>query len=159
MKKIIINIIKIIYLILTFLILIVGILSGLKNDLTLFIVSLLLIVFLFFIEKKYSITKHILKNKKLIIFLVVISIVLRLLLLLFNYGEVFSDEATFYSNAMNLSLDLPLNNRYIAMFPYLYSYIFFTRQLYENIYYKVYYCSNIKYNYGHNCILLCLFIW
>lgn len=59
MKKIIINIIKIIYLILTFLILIVGILSGLKNDLTLFIVSLLLIVFLFFIEKKYSITKHI----------------------------------------------------------------------------------------------------
>lgn len=51
MKKIIINIIKIIYLILTFLILIVGILSGLKNDLTLFIVSLLLIVFLFFIEK------------------------------------------------------------------------------------------------------------
>lgn len=51
MKKIIINIIKIIYLILTFLILIVGILSGLKNDLTLFIVSLLLIVILFFIEK------------------------------------------------------------------------------------------------------------
>lgn len=124
MKKIIINIIKIIYLILTFLILIVGILSGLKNDLTLFIISLLLIVFLFFIEKKYSITKHILKNKKLIIFLIVISIVLRLLLLLFNYGEVFSDEATFYSNAMNLRSDLPLNNRYIAMFPYLYSYIF-----------------------------------
>ena len=32
MKKIITNIIKIIYLVLTFLILIVGILSGLKND-------------------------------------------------------------------------------------------------------------------------------
>lgn len=45
-------------------------------------------------------------------------------MLLFNYGEVFSDEATFYSNAMNLRSDLPLNNRYIAMFPYLYSYIF-----------------------------------
>ena len=124
MKKIITNIIKIIYLILTFLILIVGILSGLKNDLLLFVVSLLLIAFLFFIEKKYSITKYILKNKKLIISLIVIGIVLRLLLLLFNYGEVFSDEATFYSNAINLSSHIPLNNRYIAMFPYLYSYIF-----------------------------------
>ena len=62
MKKIITNIIKNIYLILIFLILIVGILSGLKNDLLLFIISLLLITFLFFIEKKYSIIKHILKN-------------------------------------------------------------------------------------------------
>lgn len=51
MKKIITNIIKNIYLILIFLILIVGILSGLKNDLPLFIISLLLITFLFFIEK------------------------------------------------------------------------------------------------------------
>lgn len=124
MKKIITNVIKIIYLILTFLILIVGILSGLKNDLTLFIVSLLLIAFLLFVKKRYAITKHILKNKKLIVFLIVIGVILRLLLLLFNYGEVFSDEATFYSNAINLSSDLPLNNRYIAMFPYLYSYIF-----------------------------------
>ncbi|MBP3444319.1 MAG: glycosyltransferase family 39 protein [Bacilli bacterium] len=124
MKKIITNIIKNIYLILIFLILIVGILSGLKNDLLLFIISLLLITFLFFIEKKYSIIKHILKNKKSIIFLISIGIILRILLLLFNYGEVFSDEATFYSNAINLSLHDPLNNRYIAMFPYLYSYIF-----------------------------------
>ena len=124
MKKIITNIITIIYLVLTFLILIVGILSGLKNDLLLFVISLLLIAFLFFIEKKYSITKYILKNKKIIISLIVIGIVLRLLLLLFNYGEVFSDEATFYSNAINLSTHIPLNNRYIAMFPYLYSYIF-----------------------------------
>lgn len=124
MKKIITNIIKIIYLVLTFLILIVGILSGLKNDLLLFVISLLLIAFLYFIEKKYSITKYILKNKKIIISLIVIGIVLRLLLLLFNYGEVFSDEATFYSNAINLSTHIPLNNRYIAMFPYLYSYIF-----------------------------------
>lgn len=124
MKKIITNIITIIYLVLTFLILIVGILSGLKNDLLLFVISLLLIAFLFFIEKKYSITKYILKNKKIIISLIVIGIVLRLLLLLFNYGEVFSDEATFYSNAINLSAHIPLNNRYIAMFPYLYSYIF-----------------------------------
>ncbi len=124
MKKIITNIIKIIYLVLTFLILIVGILSGLKNDLLLFVISLLLIAFLFFIEKKYSITKCILKNKKIIVSLIVIGIVLRLLLLLFNYGEVFSDEATFYSNAINLSTHIPLNNRYIAMFPYLYSYIF-----------------------------------
>lgn len=124
MKKIITNIIKIIYLVLTFLIIIVGILSGLKNDLLLFVISLLLIAFLFFIEKKYSITKYILKNKKIIISLIVIGIVLRLLLLLFNYGEVFSDEATFYSNSINLSTHIPLNNRYIAMFPYLYSYIF-----------------------------------
>ena len=124
MKKIITNIIKIIYLVLTFLIIIVGILSGLKNDLLLFVISLLLIAFLFFIEKKYSITKYILKNKKIIISLIVIDIVLRLLLLLFNYGEVFSDEATFYSNSINLSTHIPLNNRYIAMFPYLYSYIF-----------------------------------
>lgn len=124
MKKIITNIITIIYLVLTFLILIVGILSGLKNDLLLFVVSLLLIVLIFFIEKKYSITKYILKNKKIIISLIVLGIILRLLLLLINYGEVFSDEATFYSNVINLSAHIPLNNRYIAMFPYLYSYIF-----------------------------------
>lgn len=123
MKKALLNMVTIIYILLMILILIFSMISGLKNDLVYFIISLILTIFIIYFGKKHLFIKKIINNKSISIILIILGIIIRILLLFINYGEVFSDEATFYSNAINLSMNQPLNDRYIAMFPYLYSYI------------------------------------
>ncbi|MCI9233436.1 MAG: hypothetical protein HFH08_02415 [Bacilli bacterium] len=68
--------------------------------------------------------KKIVLNKKWKLFLLLlIPIVLRIILLFLNYGNLESDYEFFYGSAVNYSKNLPLSNEYIAMFPYLYFYI------------------------------------
>ena len=99
----------------------------LKNDLLLSLkIGLLSIIFIYIFRKlnmKYNILNKILENRKIIIILIFIAILFRLSLLLFDYNELYSDEATFYNNAVALSLNLDINSKYIAVFPYLFAYI------------------------------------
>lgn len=123
MKKVITNLVLIIYSILILIMIIFGLLSGIKNDLLLLIISIFSLIVIYYLNKKFNLIKKIINNKKTIIILIILGIVLRLLLLFLNYSEVYSDEATFYNNAVSLSAKGGLNNKYIALFPYLYSYI------------------------------------
>lgn len=122
------NLIYIIKLILLLLLVIIY-MFFLKNDFYMSCLFSLLIVAIIIIayklNKKYNIINKILENKIIVIVLVVLAILLRVLLFLFNYSEVYSDEATFFYNAMSLSSNLGINNKYIAVFPYLFGYIKF----------------------------------
>lgn len=99
----------------------------LKNDFIiscLFSVLSIIIVFIVYkLNKKSSIINKILENKIIIISLILLAILLRFSLLMFDYNEVYSDEATFYYNAVSLASNLEINSKYIAVFPYLFGYI------------------------------------
>ncbi len=99
----------------------------LKNDFIiscLFSVLSIIIVFIVYkLNKKSSIINKILENKMIIISFILVAILLRFSLLMFDYNEVYSDEATFYYNAVSLASNLEINSKYIAVFPYLFGYI------------------------------------
>ena len=94
---------------------------------SLFLVGIVL--FLKYLNSKSSKLKKclkILENKKFLIAILVLPIILRLLLLLFDYNDLSkmsNDYATFYNNAKNFASNSNLTSRYIAMFPYLFGYI------------------------------------
>ena len=99
----------------------------LKNDFIiscLFSVLSIIIVFIVYkLNKKSSIINKILENKMIIISFILVAILLRFSLLMFDYNEVYSDEATFYYNAVSLASNLEINSKYIAVFLYLFGYI------------------------------------
>lgn len=123
MKKLINNIILITYSILIFLVLLSSTFYIIKNETILPIITLILTLTIFILLKKIQPHKTIQLNKKTIILLILFGILIRILLLFLNYKNVYSDEATFYYNAVNLANNTNINTRYIAVFPYLYSYI------------------------------------
>lgn len=85
--------------------------------------SLLFIGLIYILNKRYGIITKLLNNKVLIISLILIAVLLRLSLFLFHYGDVSSDESTFFWNAVSLAKGDDINVKYIAVFPYLFSYI------------------------------------
>ena len=123
MKKLINNIILITYSILIFLVLLSSTFYIIKNETILPIITLILTLTIFILLKKIQPHKSIQLNKKTIILLILFGILIRILLLFLNYKNVYSDEATFYYNAVKLANNTNINTRYIAVFPYLYSYI------------------------------------
>lgn len=123
MKKLINNIILITYSILIFLVLLSSTFYIIKNETILPIITLILTLTIFILLKKIQPHKSIQLNKKTIILLILFGILIRTLLLFLNYKNVYSDEATFYYNAVKLANNTNINTRYIAVFPYLYSYI------------------------------------
>ena len=123
MKKLINNIIQITYSILIFLILLSSTFYIFKNETILPIITLILTLTIFILLKKIKPQKSIQLNKKTIILLILFGVLIRVLLLFLNYKNVYSDEATFYYNAIKLANNATINTRYIAVFPYLYSYI------------------------------------
>lgn len=71
----------------------------------------------------YLITK--LKTEKKVFFIMLLIVVLsRIYLLFLDYKNILGDYSFFYGSSISLSKNLELNNSYIALFPYLYSYIF-----------------------------------
>lgn len=123
MKKLINNIILITYSILIFLVLLSSTFYIIKNETILPIITLILTLTIFILLKNIKPHKSIQLNKKTIILLILFGILIRILLLFLNYKNVYSDEATFYYNAVKLANNTNINTRYIAVFPYLYSYI------------------------------------
>lgn len=123
MKKLINNIIQITYSIIILLILLSSTFYIFKNETILPIITLILTLTIFILLKKIKPQKSIQLNKKTIILLILFGILIRVLLLFLNYKNVYSDEATFYYNAIKLANNATINTRYIAVFPYLYSYI------------------------------------
>ena len=116
----------------TLLIIYIGLLAliyllSLKNNLLLSsILGILSVAFIYIfckLNKKYNFINKILENKIIIISLILLAILLRFSLLMFDYNEVYSDEATFYYNAVSLASNLEINSKYIAVFPYLFGYI------------------------------------
>lgn len=124
MKNIVSKLLIVMYVILISMIIILIGKNDLSNTLLLLFFIGLFILTLIYLQKKYNIINKILNNKIIIIILIVVGVLLRLLLLKFNHTEFYSDEATYFYNAVNIAKgnDL-LSYRYIAMFPYLYSYI------------------------------------
>lgn len=123
MKSIINKIVLIIYIGLLILIYLLFLKDNLLLSTILGLFSLFAIYIFYNLNKKYNFINKILKNKKIIICLLLLAILLRFSLLLFDYNEVYSDEATFYYNAVSLASDLEINSKYIAVFPYLFGYI------------------------------------
>lgn len=123
MKKLINNIILITYSILIFLVLLSSTFYIIKNETILPIITLILTLTIFILLKKIKLHKRIQLSKKTIILLILFGVLIRILLLFLNYKDVYSDEATFYYNAVKLANNTNINTRYIAVFPYLYSYI------------------------------------
>ena len=123
MKKLINNIILITYSILIFLVLLSSTFYIIKNETILPIITLILTLTIYILLKNIKPHKSIQLNKKTIILLILFGILIRILLLFLNYKNVYIDEATFYYNAVKLANNTNINTRYIAVFPYLYSYI------------------------------------
>lgn len=123
MKTKINHIILLIYAIIVLIILSLVCTSSIFESLLLVFLVTLITFILKFLEKKYSLINKLLSNKLAIIILIILAIILRISLIKFNHGPFYSDEATFYYNATNIVNKSPLANRYIALFPYLYSYI------------------------------------
>lgn len=123
MKKLINNVILITYSILIFLVLLSSSFYIIKNETILPIITLILTLTIFILLKKIKLHKRIQLSKKTIILLILFGVLIRILLLFLNYKDVYSDEATFYYNAVKLANNATINTRYIAVFPYLYSYI------------------------------------
>lgn len=92
----------------------------------LFVVCFVLI-FLFckkFLSRKIKLNFKIKKNI-ILISLIILSLILRVLLLIFDYNEPQSDYATFYYNAIHVATgEGTLSSQYISAFPYLYGYIY-----------------------------------
>lgn len=63
-------------------------------------------------------------NTNIFITLIIIGIIGRISLLFLNYTQVLNDYSFFYSNAISYSNNMGIDNSYIALFPYLYTYIF-----------------------------------
>lgn len=64
------------------------------------------------------------KCKKLFILFLLIAVITRIILFFNTYSNIANDYSFFYGSAKNYVLNKQLNNSYIALFPYLYSYIF-----------------------------------
>lgn len=123
MKSIINKIVLIIYIGLLVLIYLLFLKNNLLLSSILGILSIALIYIFCKLNKKYNFINKILENKIIIISLILLAILLRFSLLMFDYNEVYSDEATFYYNAVSLASNLEINSKYIAVFPYLFGYI------------------------------------
>lgn len=101
------------------------IILSVNNNILLSILLITFLIIIYLITKKYNFKiNKILENKKLFLIILIIPLLIRLLLLVFNYPELYSDEATFYNNAVAISGNKSLTNEYIATFPYLYPYIY-----------------------------------
>ena len=97
-----------------------------KRNITITAIFMFVLLFVFIIFNVFSNKlKKIGCNKKIVIVLITLSILIRLLLLCFNYSlkNVAPDYLTFYNNASNFSTGGEITSRYIAMFPYLFGYI------------------------------------
>ena len=96
MKSIINKIVLIIYIGLLVLIYLLFLKNNLLLSSILGILSIALIYIFCKLNKKYNFINKILENKIIIISLILLAILLRFSLLMFDYNEVYSDEATFY---------------------------------------------------------------
>lgn len=63
-------------------------------------------------------------NNNIFITLIIIGIIGRISLFFINYSQVLNDYSFFYSNAISFSNNMGIDNSYVALFPYLYTYIF-----------------------------------
>ncbi len=72
--------------------------------------------------KKYFYNKNKI-NKLILILIFIIPLLFRFILLFFKYGNIESDYLSFLSNARQYSNGGTLDNGYISLFPFLYSYI------------------------------------
>ena len=105
-----------IYLIFSFFILLVIF----KNRTNLEVISSLFVgAFLFFIIRK---VKNFKINNKLVYLLIIIGILIRVGLIFLNYGEVYSDYASFFNGAIEFSKNGTIS-KYVQVFPHLISYI------------------------------------
>ena len=149
MKKINVYIWKILLILYSFInivILLLNVKNNLINTCICFVIGLIILLV---IKKKFNYINKILDNKFLYLALVCIPIILMILLLFINYGNVYSDEATYYNTAVKISKGLMIdNNRYIATFPYLYSYIVMLANIFKILSYKYYVVvlTNIVFN-------------
>lgn len=78
---------------------------------------------LFLLNRKGHLLYDLWEKKILRYLIIIIPIIVRIILLFFDYPELVSDEATFYDAAKALSVGETFAERYIAAFPYLYGYI------------------------------------
>lgn len=62
-------------------------------------------------------------NKKIYIFLILLSIAIRIIPFFIDYTNITNDYSFFYNSAKNYALNKSINNSYIGLFPYLYPYI------------------------------------
>lgn len=81
------------------------------------------LVVLIWTQKRWRYFELLLSSKKVLITIICIGCIARLTLLLFEYREVTSDESTYFNNAIAFSTGEELSRRYLATFPYLFSYI------------------------------------
>lgn len=72
----------------------------------------------------YIIMKNKQINNKIFILLIIISIVARISLFFSDYSKILNDYSFFYYSAESYTLNQPIDNNYIGLFPYLYTYIF-----------------------------------
>ena len=120
MAKIMENIFKYIYIAFSFVLVICGVLYFRFSSRKLIILCSILLMSLLFIifnKKKINI------SKKVFLVLIGVSLICRFVLLFIPFGEVAGDAYFFYSNASDYALGNGINNSYIALFPYLYSYV------------------------------------
>ena len=77
---------------------------------------ILAVIFLFFF-------KRIKINSKFFVSILTLAIIIRFLLIFIPYRILENDYQFFYSNAVAFAKGQIINNRYIALFPYLYLYV------------------------------------
>lgn len=124
MKKLISKLLLIIYIVMILIIISFIVTNDILKYLLLFGFIILFIFFIIKLQKKYNIIDKLLNKKIIIISLIILGVLLRILLLKFNHNEFYSDEATYFNDAVHIAKgNNLLLDRYVAVFPYLYSYI------------------------------------